>query len=313
MKWMESKMPYHNKTKKTTYNSRNSHLDMDSDYIADWIDIETLEEFEKANIENYTDDTPQNSESKTSKSGSSGTKKKPKITSIHKGHRERVRNKFLQYGFETFTKYEVLELLLFYAIPYKDTNEIAHRLIDKFGSVKAVIDADVNDLLEIDGINEVSASLIVLQRELFKYIHTKEYDVEVLSSSSKSGWFCCKYFMNHVEESFIIIYLDLNDVVKNIEVISEGSENETAFYIRKTVKRILQHRCSKVIIAHNHPGEYPEPSSDDIMTTGHLNESLENIGISLIDHIICSGDKYVSMSDRGLMNYKRTKKTDETK
>jgi len=305
-------MPYR-KNKIFNDDSTNSLIDTNNDYIADWIDIESLEEFEKSIIKETPTDICPRSETGNREYKSSEIKNKTKIASIHKGHRERVRNKFLQYGLESFTKYEVLELLLFYAIPYKDTNEIAHRLIDKFGSVKAVIDADVNDLIEIEGINEVSASLIVLQRELFKYIHTKEYDVEVLSSSSKSGWFCCKYFMNHVEESFIIIYLDLNDVVKNIEVISEGSENETAFYIRKTVKRILQHRCSKVIIAHNHPGEYPEPSSDDIMSTGHLNESLENIGISLIDHIICSGDKYVSMSDRGLMNYKKTKKTDEMK
>ena len=218
---------------------------------------------------------------------------------VHKDHRKRVRNVFLEYGLESFTDIEVLELLLFYSIPQKDTNEIAHRLLDHFGTLKNVLSAEYYDLMEVKGINEISASLIILQRELTRYVNTKKYESERLNTSRRAGMFCCDYFKNHVEESFIIIILDDKDYVENISVISKGVENETAFYTRKVLKEVLRYRSNTIMLAHNHPGNNSEPSLSDIKATGKLMNALDDIGIYIKDHIVCAGDSYTSMADRG--------------
>ncbi|MBQ4527388.1 MAG: hypothetical protein II998_04875 [Clostridia bacterium] len=220
---------------------------------------------------------------------------------IHKDHRKRVRNKFLQYGLDSFTDIEVLELLLYYSIPQRDTNELAHKLLDKFGSLKAVLNAEYYDLMEVNGISEVSASLIVLQREISKYVRTKEYDTVTLDTSLKAGRFCCKYFGSHVEESLIVIFLDYYDNIEDIVVISNGDETETGFYTRKVFKEVLRRRSVKITIAHNHPGDNPEPSANDISATQRLVAQLSEMGITLKDHIICAGERHVSLSDRGLL------------
>ena len=104
------------------------------------------------------------------------SRKKLEIKSIHKDHRKRVKNKIVNYGMESFTEIEVLEALLFYSIPYRDTNVIAHNLLDKFGSLKSVMNADYYELLKVDGISENSASLILLFREMNMYINTKLFE-----------------------------------------------------------------------------------------------------------------------------------------
>ena len=256
--------------------------------------IKSLPENETKNSAVKKQDKPENKESI-----------KPETNKfIHKNHRKRVRNKFLKYGLETFTDIEVLELLLYYAIPQKDTNEIAHKLIDEFGSLKNVLNAEYYDLMEVSGISEVSASLIVLQREITKYVNTKEYISVSLSNSYISGRFCCDYFKSHVEESFVMFFLDSHDNIENVVVISNGVENETAYYPRRVFKQILRHRTCNILLAHNHPGDVAEPSTSDIVATSKLIFALTDLGVTVKDHIICAGDKYVSFADRGLLDIK---------
>ncbi|MBQ6894223.1 MAG: hypothetical protein IJN40_01855 [Clostridia bacterium] len=223
---------------------------------------------------------------------------------IHKNHRKRVRSNFIKYGLEPLSEYQVLEMLLFYTIPRKDTNVIAHRLIDRFGTLNNVLEADYNDLVEVEDIAEVSASLIVFFRELHKYICTNSSTENTdLSTADRVGQFCCKYFFNHTEENLILISMDGNRKLKCVDVISRGSENETAFYPRKIIKAVVKNRTNVVAIAHNHPGGSPEPSSNDLLITKKLGTMLLDIGVSVIDHIICSGDKYVSIAKRGLLRF----------
>ena len=221
---------------------------------------------------------------------------------IHKNHRKRVREKFVQYGLQTFSEHQVLEMLLFYSISRKDTNVIAHKLIDRFGTLQAVLDADYNDLMEVEGISDVSASLIMFYRELYKYVRTKSLVQNAdLSTAFKVCDFCCQYFYHHVEESLILISLDENRMLKCVDVISTGCESETAFYPRKIIKAIVKNRSTDVVIAHNHPNGLPDPSSNDTIITKKLGKMLSDIGVNVIDHVICSGDRYVSFSDRGLL------------
>ena len=230
-------------------------------------------------------------------------KTKQKKDEPHKNHRMRVRERFSKYGMDSFTKYQVLEMLLFYAIPRKDTNVLAHKLIDRFGTLQGVFDADFDDLIEVEGINSISASLIVFYRELYKYLHSNFDDEVDLSTSYKVGDFCCKYFYGHVEENLIVISMDANRKFKCVDVISRGSETETAYYPRKVMKAVVKSRANLVIVAHNHPGGALEPSANDLIITQKLANVLSDVGVGVVDHIICSGDKYFSFSERGVFKF----------
>jgi len=248
------------------------------------------------------DDEPKAEQSDNHNSKAKNDKKSGvKINSVHKGHRERVLQKFINHGFVPFTDYEVLEFLLFYAIPYKDTNVLAHRLIDKFGSIKAVMEAEHFELASVNGIGDRAAALIVMLRELYKYISTSQYTNDILYTSEVSGEFCINYFKNHVEENFILISTDLKRRIKCIDVISRGNETETAFYPRNVVKAVVKNRAACVILAHNHPGNNAEPSSNDLIITEKIANLLRGLGVTVIDHIICSGNKYISFSDKGYL------------
>lgn len=223
-----------------------------------------------------------------------------KIKSVHRGHRERVREKFFNYGLECFSEFEVLEFLLFHTIPMKDTNEIAHRLIERFGTLRGVLNAEYYDLMEVNGISEVSAALITLQREIFKYLRTKNVKKEHLSTSAVAARFCQKYFENHVEESTIVIVIDDDRNVQGVEVITKGTETESYILVRKIIKVLIRYRSTSAIIAHNHPGvKFANPSSEDYASTQHLKTTLENLGIALVDHIVCTDTDHYSMMDNG--------------
>lgn len=236
------------------------------------------------------------------KSKNSNLKTSETYNNIHKNHRKRVREKFVQYGFQTFSEHEVLEMILFYSISRKDTNVIAHKLIERFGTLQAVLDAEYNDLIEVEGISDVSASLIMIYRELYKYVRTKSVKQDSdLSTVYKICDFCCQYFSHHVEESLILITLGENRMLKCVDVISNGCESETAFYPRKIMKAIVKNRATDVVIAHNHPKGLPDPSSNDTLITQKLKKMLSDIGVNIVDHIVCSGERYMSFSERGLL------------
>lgn len=218
-----------------------------------------------------------------------------------KHNRKKLREICVKHGLDTFDDTDVLELILTYSLPCQDTREIARRLIMSFGSLKAVLNADYESLLEFDGISDASASQLILFREVGKYINTKGYGDKYLSTSELTGRFCCEYFKNHVEENFIMITLGPNSVIVAVDVISSGSESETSLNIRRVVKRALQHRATRVVLAHNHPMDVCKPSNSDIVATGNVCSVLNSLGITVSDHIICNDDKYYSMSDRGVV------------
>lgn len=227
-------------------------------------------------------------------------KNKVEIKSIHKGHRQRVRNKFIKHGLESFTEVEALEFLLFHSIPYKDTNEIAHALINKFGSLEGVMKADIRHLTEVNGISTNSAALISLFNEFYKYIHVNaNIEGVYFSNVHVAGRFCCNYFMNHLEEAMIVISTDSNRKVKCIDVVSEGILTSTPVYFSRIIDVALKNKTATIYIAHNHPSNNPEPSPEDITYTQKLQTFLKDSGIHLLDHIICSGNNYVSLSDKG--------------
>lgn len=225
------------------------------------------------------------------------TKKSP-----HTGHRQRVIKKFMEHGLDSFAEHEVLELILFFAIPRADTNAIAHRIIDEFGSLQNVFDASAEDLTQIEGVGNNCATLISLFRAVSEYKNKLYKKNIVLPDVADYGVFCKEYFADHVDESAIMLAFDSYHRLKKVAVISTGTFKETALYAEKIMKIALTLRAPIVVIAHNHPGGKLTPSTADKILTKRLQELLQAVHIKLEDHIICNETDFTSMFERGFLD-----------
>lgn len=228
--------------------------------------------------------------------------KKKSVKSPHAGHRQRVIKKFMEHGLDSFAEHEVLELILFFAIPRADTNALAHRLVDEFGSIQNVLDASCEDLIEIKGIGNNAATLISLFRSVSEYKNKLFKKNVVLHDSSDYGAYCLDYFADHVDESAIILALDSNHRLKKVSVISTGTFSETAFYAEKIMKTALTVRAPLIVIAHNHPGGKLTPSTADKILTRQLYDLMDAVHIKLVDHIICNEKHFTSLRECGLFD-----------
>ena len=224
--------------------------------------------------------------------------------SIHSGHRERLKERFLKEGLDGFDPHTVLELLLFFAVPRVDTNETAHRLLSAFGGLRGVFDASYEQLLEIDGIGSNAASLIKLVAPLSRKYLSGETSSVVLNTTALAGAFLLPRFIGRINETVILVYLDSKCKVIAAPTVFEGSVNSVAVNIRKMIESSLKYNASGIIIAHNHPGGVALPSDDDLMTTAKIASVLELLNMVLIDHIIVAEDDFVSLADSGLLRKK---------
>ncbi|HOQ01763.1 MAG TPA: DNA repair protein RadC [Acetivibrio clariflavus] len=219
---------------------------------------------------------------------------------MHEGHRKRLKMRFLKEGLDSFEPHQVLELLLFYSIPRKDTNELAHKLLERYGSLSGVFDADIKDIVKIQGIGENTAFLLNLIPHLArKYYNDKWGPKPELNSSSKAGNYAISLFAGRNYEAFYIICLDAQNRVNYSELVHEGTINEAPVYPRLLVEAAIRHKANSVILAHNHPGGTLTPSRADIEATKTICTALESISIKVIDHIIVCGDKYYSFAENG--------------
>lgn len=219
---------------------------------------------------------------------------------VHAGHRERLRERFLREGLENFEEHNVLELLLFYAIPMKDTNEEAHNLINTFGSLSEVFDAKYEDLCKVKGIGERTATLIKLVPELFrKYEINKLNKGEVvLNSPDLVAKYVSKYFKGLTEEKLYVLCLDANCKMLGFELISTGVANATVLDNRLIAKYAYLYDAASILLVHNHPSGIMAPSKNDVNATIKIADAMTAIGIRLSDHIIIgNGDDYFSFRD----------------
>lgn len=217
--------------------------------------------------------------------------------SIHEGHRQRMKRRYLRNGLNDFSEHEVLELLLFYCIPRRDTNEIAHRLIDHFGSLAKVFGATVSQLMEVEGMGENAALFISLIRETDAYYHLRRFDLnQPLRNCDEYGTYLHAFFANERNEAVYLLCLDAKCMVLGCERITEGSVNTTSVPIRRVVEVALAKKATSVVLAHNHPSGIATPSDEDIQTTYQLGRTLYSVGISLVDHIVVADDEFISMA-----------------
>ncbi len=221
----------------------------------------------------------------------------------HDGHRMRMRNRYLNEGLDSFEPHEVLELLLYYAIPRRDINELAHRLIEHFGSLGNVFDADVSSLKQVDGIGENAAILLSLIPPLSRLYNLSKWDRKTtLASVDAAGQYAVAMYTGKKNEEFGIICLDSNRCVHFSGTIIEGTVNQAEAYPRLVVAEVLKHNAVNVILTHNHPNGSILPSAGDKEATKNILTALDAIGVNVLDHIIVSGERFSSMSALGLMD-----------
>lgn len=220
---------------------------------------------------------------------------------LHDGHRQRLIQRFLEEDLDNFEPHNVLELLLFYAIPRKDTNELAHVLIDTFGSLKGVFDAPYEELIKVTGIGPNTAALLKLVPSLTRTYYSSDARSVILDTSEKSGEYFLPYYIGQTEEVVRLACLDAGGKVISNQILHRGSANAAEVNLRKIVNIALRNNAMGVILAHNHPGGLPLPSEEDVATTKSIREALMPMGILLMDHIIVAGQDYVSMARSGII------------
>ena len=225
---------------------------------------------------------------------------------IHEGHRERLKRRFIKQDLDAFEEINALELILFFGIARKDTNLLAHKLLDRFGSFANVLEASYEELVGVDGIGENSATLIKLFNSVNRYYSCRKDDMSnIIVGLKAAGEFAVPLFIGMVDEIVYVICLDNKGKVGLVQKLSEGTKDSATVSARKIAEIALRNNAHKIIIAHNHPGGLALPSQDDITTTAEIEKALSIFNIKLMDHIVVADADYVSLAQSGLIGAQR--------
>ena len=220
--------------------------------------------------------------------------------SNHDGHRERLRERFRKEGLANFQEHEVLELFLFYCLPRKDTNELGHALIKRFGSLANVLETPAEELAKLPGMGINAATFLTLIAQLERYYLMHKNDEKILASLDDCGKYLANCFRNQRNETVMLLCLDAKCKVISCNEVGQGSVNSAAVPIRRVVEMALGVNASSAILAHNHPSGLAIPSGEDIQTTRRLALALDAVEIQLVDHIIVADSDYVALRQSGL-------------
>lgn len=220
--------------------------------------------------------------------------------SIHDGHRQRMKERFLAEGLDNFSDIQVLELLLFYAVPRQDTNPIAHALLERFGTLAQVLETPVTELEKVKGVGHNAAVLLNLSTELGRrYQVSRMMQTRILASVEECGKYLVPRFFGRRNETVFILCLDAKCKVLGCVEVGEGSVNSAGVPVRRIVETALAYNATTVILAHNHPSGLALPSGEDVQTTHRVAAALNAVEISLADHIVVADDDFVSIVQSG--------------
>lgn len=224
------------------------------------------------------------------------------MASIHEGHRARLKQRFADYGERVFDDHQLLELLLFFAVPQGDVNPLAHRLINHFGSFAAVLDASPEDLKKVKGVGEHSALFLsMLPQVMRRYQQSRTGAETAVTSIADAGEYLLPYFFGARNETAYLLCLDAKGKVLSCRFLAEGSLDRVELNSRQVVETALEHRASSVILAHNHVSGVATPSEADVALTLALRPLLKSLGIRLLDHLVVADGDFVSMAESGLL------------
>lgn len=220
------------------------------------------------------------------------------------GHRQRMRDRFYDGGevFDNFKPHEVLEMILYFTIPRRNTNELAHALIDRFGSFHGVLNADRNDLLDF-GLTENTVALLKMIPAFSNfYMHSLVKGTPYLTNTTSLGNFAAGMIGERPYEIFGAIFLTAQMKYINFEIIEIGTVNQSNVNLRKVMEAVIRNKAVRVAFVHNHPGGSLMPSREDKALTKRLSDLLGAINVTVIDHFIVANGRFASMQELGAMN-----------
>ncbi|MEG2222717.1 MAG: DNA repair protein RadC [Oscillospiraceae bacterium] len=221
---------------------------------------------------------------------------------VHDGHREKKKAQFLAHGLDAFADHEALELLLFYAIPRRDTNETAHLLMERFGTLDAVFSAPIEELRQVEGLGDHAATLLKLVPQIDRRARLAAAEREdILNSTQRAGAYLLERFAGEKNEILYELCLDRKGKLIACRRLAEGSVSAVAINIRRLVENALLSGASGIILAHNHPSGVALPSQDDYSATKLAEDALRTVNIPLLDHIIVADNDFVSLADSGFL------------
>jgi DNA repair protein RadC len=226
---------------------------------------------------------------------------KPEKPHYH-GHRGRLRNRFLQGGAGALADYELLELLLTFAIPYSDVKPLAKSLIQHFGSFNRVLDASAQDLMEFIGLREYSAVLIKLVKACSEqYLKEEALKRDQIKSLATLVDYCRTSMGGLPDEQFRVIFLNSQNEIIAEEIVQEGTVNQTVVYPRKVLELALKHKATGLILVHNHPSGNLTPSAADLELTRSLVKASRALNLTVHDHLIISRQGYFSLAEKNML------------
>ncbi|RMG74786.1 MAG: DNA repair protein RadC [Nitrospirae bacterium] len=218
------------------------------------------------------------------------------------GHRERLRQRLLQGGINALKDYESLELLLTYAIPRKDTKPVAKALIERFGSLRGVFEADAEELLRVRGVGERTATFLKIVRTVFEYSLKEDVLKKPLFNSPDRVIEYLKLSLGaDPNEQFRLLLLDNQNRLLREVTLSEGTVDQAHVYPRRVIEEALKHKASGLILVHNHPGGRESPSEADIKLTRKILNLASELNLRLLDHLIVTKNSYFSFKSEGLL------------
>ena len=218
------------------------------------------------------------------------------------GHRQRLRDKFLNSSLEGFHDYEIIELLLTLGTPRKDCKQSAKEALMKFGTLKAVLEADAVDLKTVRGIGDKNVfGLKIAQAVARRYLADRVVDKDFIRSSKEVLEYLQHNLRDKNWEVFMVIYLNGRNQIIKMEEVFEGTLSTSAVYPREVVKRALDNEAAALVFVHNHPSGNPNPSKEDLTITNKLKEASQSIDVVVHDHLIIAGNEVYSFTDHGLI------------
>lgn len=221
---------------------------------------------------------------------------------IHNGRRKKLRARFLENGLETFNECEVLEFALGFCVPRVDTNPAAHSLINKFGSLQAVIDTKPADLTQAFGIGEQSAVFLHFLKQLTSYLSKQSILNAKISTPEQAVNYVAPLLRTYTVEQFVVVCLDTAGKVKKVHNMTNHELDMVHVNLREIISMVTATKTAQVVLAHNHLNDNPQPSMDDMQLTRRLALTFQNLGIKFLDHIIIAGENDYSFHLSGLLN-----------
>jgi len=213
-----------------------------------------------------------------------------------------MKQRFINHGLDNFHDINVLELLLYYCQPRRDTNPLAHELMARFGSLRGVFDAEIHELRAVDGIGESAAVLIKLVPQIYKrYMLSGLEESMQLNSAADAGRYIVPRFIGEKDEVVYLICLDNMNRVLTCRELSRGEVNNANVSVRRIVEIALGVKAASVIVVHNHPQGVAIPSREDEIATRQIMMALKLVGVQLADHIVVAEGDFTSMRDSGLL------------